>query len=135
MEENKGTGWSLATGLWVLVGIIAVIALFRWCDKQGDNKAELAASIQKLNGRQEVIGAIVTNHSAQINDLNSVTSGTVAGLGALRQSYDYTTGKFLNDLYTPNCNDRNGGCVRDGFVRRDFYTPSGSCVSNVTTCG
>ena len=52
MTENYEVGWwGQNTALWAIVAIAIVIAFLWFCHKSGEDKANLAGSIQQLYGR------------------------------------------------------------------------------------
>lgn len=142
MTENEGKHWGLTTAIWAIVAVIVIFAAFKGCAKMGDNKAELAAVIQKLNGRQEVLIADVDKNTTAVGRIDRETSRNSQGLSDLHELSAANFHRYNHDLYAPRAGyyppagARDGRCNGDNaeFTERQFFTPTGSVVTKVSRC-
>ena len=86
MTENYETGgwWGQNTALWAIVAIIIVIAFLWFCHKQGEDKANLAGSIQQLYGRVNAIEPAVTANAQNVYRINNTLAQTVQGVQCIK---------------------------------------------------
>ena len=132
-DHHEGK-WSIATSLWVIVGVAVVILLLWWMHKQGDAKADLAASIQGLYGRVNALEPAVTAQGNNIYALNSVMSATTQAVGDFKAVTNAQLAALDGAVFVPRC---SGGCNNGGtrFVKRDNYCLSDSSLQAIDTCG
>ena len=136
MDDHRGGKWGQNTALWAIVAIILVIAFLWFCRKAGDDKADLAASVQNLYGRVNAIEPAVTAHGNAINDLNSVTSATTQAVGDFKRSTLRNLEALDNAVFVSRCGSgRDCGCSDSRFIKKSVYTPSSTTVEQVETCG
>ena len=136
MDDHRGSKWGQNTALWAIVAIILVIAFLWFCRKAGDDKADLAASVQNLYGRVNAIEPAVTAHGNAINDLNSVTSATTQAVGDFKRSALRNLEALDNAVFVSRCGGgRDCGCNDSRFIKKSVYTPSSTTVEQVETCG
>lgn len=130
-----GGKWSIATSLWVIVGIVLVIAFLWFVHKNGDAKADLAASVQKLVGRVDAIEPAVTAQGNNLYALNGVMSATTQAVGDFKKVTDAQLAALDGAVFVPRC---QSGCSANGgtrFVKRDNYCLSDSSLQAIDTCG
>ena len=129
-----GGKWSIATSLWVIVGIVLVIAFLWFVHKNGEAKADLAASIQGLYGRVNALEPAVTAQGNNIYALNSVMSATTQAIGDFKAVTNAQLTALDGAVFVPRC---SGGCNGGGtrFVKRDNYCLSDSSLQAIDTCG
>ena len=134
-HEGKGGVWGQNTALWAIVAIIIVIAFLWWCNKNGDSKAELAASIQNLYGRIGSMEPIVMRHDANLTSLNSVTSATTQAVGDFKDFTNRNLEALDGAVFVPRCS--RGGCSggNSRFVKKDNYCLDSSSLQAIETCG
>lgn len=134
-DHHEGK-WSMATSLWVIVGIIFVIALLWYVHRQGDNKADLAASIQGLYGRVNALEPAVTAQGNNLYALNGVMSATTQAVGDFKSVAAAQLAALDGAVFVPRCQSSNCG-NRGGsqFVKRDNYCLSDSSLQAIETCG
>lgn len=136
-KEHKESGmWGQNTALWAIVAIIIVIAFLWFCHRSGDNKAELAASVQELYGRVNTLEPVVKNNAEQNFKTATVLSGIVQGVSDIRE-YTYTQIASLdNAVFQPVCGSRRSsrGCGDDRFIKKSTFTPSTVEVEQIESC-
>lgn len=132
-DHNEGR-WSMATSLWVIVGIIFIVALLWYVHRTGAEKADLAASVQKLVGRVDAIEPAVTAQGNNIFNINSVLSATTQAFGDYKTVAEAQLAALNGAVFTSRC---GGGCNNGGtrFVKRDNYCLSDSSLQAIDTCG
>lgn len=126
--------------IWWIVAILVAIFFLWWCNKQGDGKADLAASISNLNGRLNTLEPVVKNNAEQNFNTARTLSGIIQGVEDIR---DHTY-KSLNDLDQAVFKSRYGqyahhnGCGCNGggsrFVQRSTYGSPTTTVEVVEEC-
>lgn len=136
-NEHKESGmWGQNTALWAIVAIIIVIAFLWFCHRSGDNKAELAASVQELYGRVNTLEPVVKNNAEQNFKTATVLSGIVQGVSDIRE-YTYTQIASLdNAVFQPVCGSHRSshGCGDDRFIKKSTFTPSTVEVEQIESC-
>ena len=132
-DHNEGR-WSMATSLWVIVGIIFIVALLWYVHRTGADKADLAASVQKLVGRVDAIEPAVTAQGNNLFNINSVLSATTQAFGDYKTVAEAQLASLNGAVFTSRC---SGGCNNGGtrFTKRDNYCLSDSSLQAVETCG
>lgn len=135
MDDGRGGKWGQNTALWAIVAIIIVIAFLWWCHRSGENKADLAASIQGLYGKVNAIEPIVAHHSSNLESVNSVLSATTQAVGDFKTTASRQLAALDNAVFTSRCGDHSCGCNDSRFVKRSVFTPSTVEVQQVETCG
>lgn len=136
MDDHRGGRWGQNTALWAIVAIILVIAFLWFCRKAGDDKADLAASVQGLYGRVNAIEPAVTAHGNAINALNSVTSATTQAVGDFKATAMRNLNALDEAVFTSRCGEHRGcGCSDSRFVKTSVFTPSTTSIEQIETCG
>lgn len=137
MDDHRGSKWGQNTALWAIVAIIIVIAFLWWCHRSGENKADLAASVQKLYGRVDAIEPAVARLAENVTDLNSVTSATTQAVGDFKKFALRQLNALDDAVFTSRCGSERGGCgCNDSrFIKKSVYTPSETSVEQIETCG
>lgn len=132
-DHHEGK-WSMATSLWVIVGIIFIVALLWYVHRTGADKADLAASVQKLVGRVDAIEPAVTAQGNNLFNINSVLSATTQAFGDYKNVAEAQLASLNGAVFTSRC---GGGCNNGGtrFVKRDNYCLSDSSLQAIDTCG
>ena len=139
MGDHSGK-WGQNTALYSIVVIIAIIAFLWFCRKAGDDKADLAASVQNLYGRVNALEPAVTRVAENVSDLNSVTSATTQAVGdfkkfTLRQLNDLDDAVFVPRTYGEYHHRSGCGCNDSRFIKKSVYTPSETSVEQFESCG
>lgn len=136
MDDHRGGRWGQNTALWAIVAIIVVIAFLWFCRKAGDDKADLAASVQGLYGRVNAIEPAVTRLGENVADLNSVTSATTQAVGDFKATALRNLAALDNAVFVSRCGDHHScGCNDSRFIKKSVFTPSTTTVEQVETCG
>ena len=125
---------SIATSLWVIVGVALVIYFLWTAHKQGDAKADLAASIQGLYGRVNALEPAVAAQGNNLYSINSVLSATTQAIGDFKSVTEAQLAALDGAVFVSRC---AGGCNNGGtrFTKRDNYCLSDSSLQAVETCG
>lgn len=133
---DHGGKWGQNTALWAIVAIIVVIAFLWFCRKAGDDKADLAASVQGLYGRVNAIEPAVTAQGNSISELKSVTTATTQAVGDFKATAMRNLNALDEAVFTSRCGERRGcGCSDSRFVKTSVFTPSTTSIEQIETCG
>lgn len=133
-EERKEGSWSMATSLWVIVGIIFVIALLWYVHTSGKDKADLAASVQGVVSRVNALEPAVTAQGGAIASINGVLSATTQAIGDYKAVANAQLAALDDAVFVARC---GGGCNNGNsrFVKRDNYSLCDSSLQAIETCG
>lgn len=137
---DRQTGkWSLSAAVWVIAAIIVLMAILWFVHRTGQDKAELAASIQGLYGKVNAIEPAVTAQGNNIYQLNGVVSATVQGVGNLKTFAEDQIAALNGAVFTARCGaSRCGSGCNNGasrFVKTDNYSLCDSNLQAIETCG
>ena len=137
MEDNKGGKWGQNTALWAIVAIVIVIAFLWFCRKAGDDKADLAASVQGLYGRVNAIEPAVTRIGENLASVNGVLSATTQAIGDFKTTATRQLAALDGAVFVARCEvERSGcGCTDSRFIKKSVYAPSTTTVEQIETCG
>ena len=125
MGETDNGVWGRNTALYGILIILAIIFLFWWSYQGGKDKADLAASVQKLYGRLDCIEPVVKNNAEQLYDMNGdLKERTYENLAVLNKTVLFTGGR-----------NRNGGCSGTGYRKQEKFESCGTELVQVETCG
>ena len=132
MEGNYDGGkWGQNTALWAIVAIIIVIAFLWWCHRAGDDKANLAASIQNLYGRVNTLEPVVASNTAVLNKVGNTLSAAVQGVADIKSDVD----ALDVAVFAPVCGRRGGcGCGTEKFRKESTYTLDSTSLTEIDTC-
>ena len=137
-ENGNGSGgWSEKIALWGIVIVLIVLALMWYVNKQGGDKADLAAAVQSANSRLNAIEVATTAQGNDIKSLNSVLSATTQAVG----DFKATASDMLANLNHATFVPRNGGCGCNRgegsarFVKRANYCLEDQSLQEIDTCG
>lgn len=136
MNENGNGGWSEKIALWGIVIVLIVLALMWYVNKQGGDKADLAAAVQSANSRLNAIEVATTAQGNDIKSLNSVLSATTQAVGDFKGTASQMLEKLNGAVFTPRFGHGNGGCGTGArFVKRANYCLEDSSLQEIDTCG
>lgn len=137
MGSDHGGKWGQNTALWAIVAIAIVIAFLWFCRKAGDDKADLAASVQNLYGRVNAIEPAVTAQGNSISELKSVTTATTQAVGDFKATALRNLNALDNAVFVSRCGGehRGCGCEDSRFIKKSVFTPSTVSVEQIETCG
>jgi hypothetical protein len=134
METNDG--WGRYPAIWALVVVALVILAFWWCNKSGQDKADLAASVQRLYGKVDCVTPMVEKYAERV-DAIGVALGRTAQAQADFQSYaSNLLGDLDNAVFAPRCGNHSGGngCGQTRFVKSTPYTAGTTTLEETDTC-
>ena len=132
MDENKSGMWGQNTGIWAIVAVIIVIAFLWFCHRQGEDKANLAASIQNLYGRVNTLEPVVADNVSVLRKVGNTLAATVQGVQCIKDDVSALDGA----VFTSRCNRGGGcGCNDTRYIAKNNYTLAGSTLEQIETCG
>lgn len=134
MNENDGGRWGQNIALYIIAGVI-LVALFIWlCHKSGEDKANLAASVQNLYGRVSAIEPAVAANTATLGKVGNTLSAAVQGVADIKADVDALDGA----VFVPRMGHGRGcGCGCGGsekFRKESTYTLDSTTLTEVDTC-
>lgn len=132
--DHSDGKWGMNTAVWCIVAIIVIFAILLWIWKSGDDKANLAAAVQKLYGRVDAIEPAVTAQGNTISDLKSVSSATVQAVGDFKKYAMAQLNDLDNAVFVTRCGEHRG-CGDSRFIKTSTYTPSTTSIEQIETCG
>ena len=125
------------TALWAIVVVALVILAFWWCNRAGADKADLAASIQKLYGQVECI----SNTQNKYTDRVDAIGNAVTRVSQAQADFQGYANSLLTDLdnavFVPRCHSGCGcgnGCGQTRFVKSTPYTAGTTTLEETDTC-
>lgn len=134
---NDGGKWGQNIALYAIIAVgIAIFAIW-WCNRSGKDKADLAASVQKLYGQVECLSAQSNKYADRVDAIgNAVTK--VAQAQSDFQNYAASILVDLdNAVFTSRCNTHGGcggGCGQSKFVKTTPYTAGTTTLEETDTC-
>lgn len=142
LEQDGKRGWSGATAIWVLVGIIVLAIFVGWATKNNSEKTLVAVGMAQLQGKISCMEPKVMELSAQNYGTAQTLAGTVSALNKTSQYVDYNlrelNERFLFNEHHGGCGERRGGCCGGGgnrrFDQRSTYIPQSTEVIVSETC-
>ena len=132
MDSTDGGRWGQNTALWAIVAIIVVIAFLWFCHKSGEDKANLAGSVQQLYGRVNAIEPAVTANAQNVYRINNVLAQTVQGVQCIKDD----VGALDAAVFVSRCGNNRGGCGcgTEKFRKESTYTLDSTTLTEVDTC-
>lgn len=132
MEGTDGGRWGQNTALWAIVAIIVVIAFLWFCHKSGEDKANLAGSIQNLYGRVNTLEPVVASNTAILGKVGNTLSAAVQGVADIKADVD----ALDVAVFAPVCGSRRSGCGcgTEKFRKESTYTLDSTTLTEVDTC-
>lgn len=132
MENTDGGRWGQNIALYIIAGIIIVVAFLWFCHKSGEDKAALAGAVQSVTSRVNALEPAVTANGQNIYRINSA-------VGKAQQSIQFIGDDVaaLDDaVYVPRCgHGRSGcGCGTEKFRKESTYTLDSTTLTEVDTC-
>ncbi|MEG1290418.1 MAG: hypothetical protein RRY36_08115 [Bacteroidaceae bacterium] len=140
MDHEKGGRWSVATSLWVIVGILIVLGLFWWCYRGGADKADLASTIQRLGGRLDCIEPNVKQNADRMYGVAQTVAATVQGVADIKECYGNSINRLDDAVFEPviGCGSGRRGCgcgdKDQRFVEHKSYALASTNVDVYNTC-
>lgn len=135
--NEQGGRWPQSLAIWAIAIVILIVLAIWMCNKMGQDKADIAASVQKLYGRVDNIEPTLNKYADRVDAIgNAVTR--VSQAQADFQNY---AGSLLTDLdnavFVPRCVNNRGGCGcggTDKFVKTTEYTAGTTSLVETDTC-
>lgn len=135
-KDHRGHKWSENTALWCIVIVLFVLALLWYVHRTGEDKANLAASVQGLYGRVNALEPAVTAQGNNIMNINGVLSATTQAVGDFKSVTNAQLAALDGAVFVPRCGSTScGGNGSSRFVKRDNYCLSDSSLQAIETCG
>ena len=135
-ETNEGGKWGQNIALFAIIAVAIALFVVWLCNKSGQDKADLAASVQKLYGQIDCIAPQLNKYADRVDAIgNAVTR--VSQAQADFQSY---ANSMLTDLDNAVFVPRYGhggcgcGCGTDKFVKSTEYTAGATTLVETDTC-
>lgn len=136
---DSGGKWGQNIALFAIIAVAIALFVVWLCNKSGQDKADLAASIQKLYGQVECIAPQLNKYADRVDAIgNAVTR--VSQAQADFQGY---AASLLTDLdnavFAPKCGNHGGcgcgnGCGTSRFVKTTPYTAGATTLEETDTC-
>ena len=139
MNEGTDTGgrWGQNIALFAIIAVAIALFVVWLCNKSGQDKADLAASVQKLYGQVECLSAQSNKYADRVDAIgNAVTR--VAQAQSDFQGYassllvDLDNAVFVSRCHN-SCNNGNG-CGQTRFVKSTPYTAGTTTLEETDTC-
>lgn len=132
MENTDGGRWGQNIALYIIAGIIIVVAFLWFCHKSGEDKAALAGAVQSVTSRVNAIEPAVTANANNIYGL----SNSVAKANQSLKFIVEDVASLDDAVYVPSCgHSRRGcGCGTEKFRKESTYTLDSTTLTEVDTC-
>lgn len=136
-ENGNGSGgWSEKIALWGIVIVLIVLALMWYVNKQGGDKADLAAAVQSVTSRVSAVEVATKAQGEDIKDLNKVASATTQAVGDFKGTASEMLANLNGAVFAPRFGHGNGGCGTGArYVKRANYCLEDSSLQEIDTCG
>lgn len=135
-ESDTGGKWGQNIALFAIIAVAIAIFVVWLSNKSGQDKADLAASVQKLYGQVECITPQLNKYADRVDAIgNAVTR--VSQAQADFQSYATSLLTDLDEaVFVPRWAGRPGGCGcgTDKFVKSTEYTAGATTLVETDTC-
>lgn len=132
-EMTKGTGWSLATAVWVIAAVVVIAVIFWGWHKGCTEKTEIAVGLANVVGRVNAIEPAVTANGNNIYKINGVLSAAVQGAGDMKECISDKLAALEGQVLFQrgrNC----GGCGNREFRQTSTYNLASTNVTVDETC-
>lgn len=126
-ENDSGGKWAQNIALFLIAAVGIVILLFWFTNKSGKEKAELAASVQKLYGQIECIAPQINKYAERVDAIGVALAKTAQAQGDFQ---DYVM-SYLPQRRGCGC---GGGCGTEKFVKSTEYTAGATTLVETDTC-
>ena len=134
--ENNGI-WGQNTALWAIVVVALIILAFWWCNKSGQDKADLAASIQRLYGKVDCVTPMVEKYADRVDAIGVALGRTAQAQSDFQGYASSLLGDLDNAVFTSRCHGGSGnsnGCGQTRFVKTTPYTAGTPTLEETDTC-
>lgn len=128
MNENNNDGMvGRNIALFAIIAVAVALFVVWLCNKSGQDKADLAASVQKLYGQLECLAPQVAKTSERVDAIGVALAKTAQ---SQMDFQDYV------ESYLPHrrgCSNGNG-CGQSKFVKTTEYTAGTTTLAETDTC-
>lgn len=137
MEGSESGGkWAQNIALYA-IAIVAIVLFIVWINhKSGQDKADLAASVQKLYGQVECIAPQLNKYADRVDMISNLLAKTSQS----QADFQAWATSMITDIdgvvYAPICGHNRGcgcGCT-DKFVKSTEYTAGATTLVETDTC-
>lgn len=136
MNENEGGKWTQNIALFAIIAVAIALFVVWLCNKSGQDKADLAASVQKLYGQVECLAPQVSKYAERVDAIgNAVTRVSQAQVDF--QNYANSLLTDLDNAVFVVRYDHRGGCGCCGgskFEKSTEYTAGATTLVETDTC-
>lgn len=122
-ESNEGGKWGQNIALFAIIAVAIALFVVWLCNKSGQDKADLAASVQKLYGQVECIAPQLNKYADRVDAIGVALAKTAQAQGDFQ---DYVMS------YLPQ--RKSCGCGTDKFVKSTEYTAGTTTLVETDTC-
>lgn len=131
MEGTDGGRWGQNIALYI-IAVVIVFAVFLWLlHRSGEEKANLAASVQGVVSRINALEPAVTANGQNIYRLNNSVAKTQQSI----QFIGDDVASLDDAVYVPRCGSGRGcGCGTEKFRKESTYTLDSTTLTEVDTC-
>lgn len=137
MEGSESGGkWAQNIALYA-IAIVAIVLFIVWINhKSGQDKADLAASVQKLYGQMECIAPQLNKYADRVDMISNLLAKTSQS----QADFQAWATSMITDIdgvvYAPTCGHNRGcGCGgTDKFVKSTEYTAGATTLVETDTC-
>ena len=139
MNEMIETGgkWGQNIALFAIIAVAIALFVIWLCNKSGQDKADLAASVQKLYGQVECL----SNQSNKYADRVDAIGNAVTRVAQAQSDFQGYASSLLVDLdnavFVSRCHSGCGngnGCGQTRFVKSTPYTAGTTTLEETDTC-
>lgn len=138
-SSESGGKWAQNIALYA-IAIVAIVLFVVWINnKSGQDKADLAAAVQKLYGQVECIAPQLNKYADRVDMIgNAVTKVAQA-----QSDFQAWASSMITDLdnvvYVPRCHqngcgNNSNGCGQTKFVKSTAYTAGATTLEETDTC-
>lgn len=130
MNENTESGgrWGQNIALFAIIAVAIALFVVWLCNKSGQDKADLAASIQKLYGQMEWVIPEVNKTSNRVDAIGVGLAKTSQSLADFQDCVE----EYMGHRRCGNGN--NNGCGQTRFVKTTPYTAGTTTLEETDTC-
>lgn len=141
MNENDSSGgkWAQNIALFLIAAVAIIILLFWFTNKSGKEKADLAASVQKLYGQIECITPQINKYAERVDAIGVGLAKVAQAQSSFQQTASAMLADLDNTVYVPRydagrCGNHNCCGSSSKFVKSTPYTAGATTVEETVTC-
>lgn len=137
MNEYNETGgkWGQNIALFAIIAVAIALFVIWLCNKSGQDKADLAASIQRLYGKVECIDTQVVKYTDRVDAIGNAVTRVSQAQGDFQMYANSLLTDLDNAVFVPRCHSGCGnGCGQTRFVKSTPYTAGTTTLEETDTC-